>query len=535
MARLFKTPIDLGKLELLNAAIQNVTAFPSSPATGQIVFRSDLGKLHVYTGSGWVAIGAVDPGSIGTTEIADSAVTSAKIADGTIVNADISASAAIEKTKISGTAITAADTGTVSTTLIADDAVTAAKIASGAVGSDEIATGAVGTDELADGSVTSSKIADGTITNTDISATAGIGYSKLNLSGSVTNSDIAADAAISLSKLATDPLARANHTGTQTASTISDFDTQVRTSRLDQMALPTADVSLNSQKITNLADPTSAQDAATKNYVDNAVSGLSWKEAVRVLATSNVTLATPGASIDGVSLSSGDRVLLTGQSSASENGIYVWTGASTALARATDANTADELLGMAVFVLEGTAADSAWVLATNAPITVDTTALSFTQFTGAGQINAGAGLTKSGNTLDVGGTADRITVNTDSIDIAATYAGQNTITTVGTIGTGTWQGTAVGVAYGGTGATDAAGAKTNLGFVTRYSTNVGDGAATSIAVTHNLGTRDVIVQVYDSASYDLIECDVTMTNTTTVTLGFATAPANNAYRVVVIG
>jgi hypothetical protein len=159
------------------------------------------------------------------------------IGTGAIVNADINASAAIDKTKISGTAITAADTGT----------------------------------------VTSTMIADGTIVNADINASAGIAYGKLSLGGTITsadlvdgtivNSDINASAGIALSKLATDPLARANHTGTQAASTISDFDTQVRTSRLDQMAAPTAGVALNAQKITGLADPTNAQDAVTLNYI----------------------------------------------------------------------------------------------------------------------------------------------------------------------------------------------------------------------------------------------------------------------------
>ena len=185
--------------------------------------------------------------AVGTSEIADGAVTSAKILDGTIVNADINASAAIDKTKISGTAITAGDTGT----------------------------------------VTSTMIADATIVNADVSATAAIAKTKLDLGGTITsadlvdgtivNADINAAAAIALSKLAVDPLARANHTGSQTASTISDFDTQVRTSRLDQMAAPTAAVPLNAQKITGLADPTNAQDAVTLNYITTqkgAVNGI---------------------------------------------------------------------------------------------------------------------------------------------------------------------------------------------------------------------------------------------------------------------
>ena len=127
-------------------------------------------------------------------------------------------------------------------------------------------------------------IADGTIVNGDISASAGIAYSKLSLNSSITsadivdgtivNADINASAGIALSKLATDPLARANHTGTQTASTISDFDTQVRTSRLDQMAAPTGSVSLNSQKITSLGTPTTSTDAATKGYIDTQITNL---------------------------------------------------------------------------------------------------------------------------------------------------------------------------------------------------------------------------------------------------------------------
>jgi hypothetical protein len=165
------------------------------------------------------------------------------IGTGAIVNADINASAAIDKTKISGTAITAADSGT----------------------------------------VTSTMIADGTIVNADVSATAAIAYTKLSLGGTITSADIVdgtivasdiANGTITAAKMVTDPYARANHTGTQTASTVSDFDTQVRTSRLDQMAAPTGSVSLNSQKITGLATPTDNTDASTKAYVDTKVADL---------------------------------------------------------------------------------------------------------------------------------------------------------------------------------------------------------------------------------------------------------------------
>ena len=204
-------------------------------------------------------------------------VTSTMIANGTIVNADINSSAAIDKTKISGTAITAADTGTVTSTMIADGTIVNADInSSAAIAATKISGTAV--TQADTGTVTSTMIANDTIVNADINSNAAIAYSKLSLGGTITsadlvdgtivNADINASAAIALSKLATDPLARANHTGTQTASTISDFDTQVRTSRLDQMAAPTGSVSANSQKITNLATPTSSGDAVSLGYIN---------------------------------------------------------------------------------------------------------------------------------------------------------------------------------------------------------------------------------------------------------------------------
>jgi hypothetical protein len=204
-------------------------------------------------------------------------VTSAMIANGTIVDADINASAAIAKTKISGTAITAGDTGTVTSTMIADGTIVNADInTSAAIAATKISGTAV--TQADTGTVTSTMIANDTIVDADINTNAAIAKTKLNLGGTITsadlvdgtivNADINASAAIALSKLATDPLARANHTGTQTASTISDFDTQVRTSRLDQMAAPTGSVSANSQKITNLATPTSSGDAVSLGYIN---------------------------------------------------------------------------------------------------------------------------------------------------------------------------------------------------------------------------------------------------------------------------
>lgn len=202
---------------------------------------------------------------------------------------------------------------------------------------------------------------------------------------------------------------------TLTASKISDFDTQVRTSRLDQMAAPTVAVSFNSQRITDLATPTADTDAANKAYVDAARQGLDVKDSVRVATTANITLSGT-QTIDGIAVVAGDRVLVKNQTTGSANGIYVV--AAGAWTRSTDANTnAKVTAGMFTFVEQGTTnADSGWVLSTPNPITLGTTALTFTQFSGAGQITAGAGLTKTGNTLDVGaGTG--IAVAADSVGL----------------------------------------------------------------------------------------------------------------------
>ena len=167
-------------------------------------------------------------------------------------------------------------------------------------------------------------------------------------------------------------------------------------------------IAMGTSKITGLGEPTSAQDAATKSYVDSAAQGIDWKASVRAATTANVTLASAlenGDVLDGVTLATGNRVLVKDQTTGSQNGIYV-VASSGAPTRSTDCDTAAELTSnFAVFVEEGTSnADQGYVLTNDGAITVGTTALTFTQFTGLGQIVAGTGLDKTGNTLDIDST-----------------------------------------------------------------------------------------------------------------------------------
>ena len=238
----------------------------------------------------------------------------------------------------------------------------------------------------------------------------------------------------------------------------------------------TGTVDVGGFRITSLGTPTQTTDAVTKGYVDSVKQALDIKDSVRVATTGNLTATASGTglgktltnsgtqaaiTIDSVPLSSGDRVLVKDQTAGADNGIYTVTTVGTistnwVLTRATDADnsapTNEVTAGLFTFVEEGTVnQDSGWVLATNNAITLDTTSLSFVQFSGAGQVIAGNGLTKTGNSIDVVGTTNRISVAADSIDISTSYVGQTSITTLGTIGTGTWNGTVIGATYGGTG------------------------------------------------------------------------------------
>jgi len=232
---------------------------------------------------------------------------------------------------------------------------------------------------------------------------------------------------------------------------ISDFDTGVRTNRLDQLAAPTASVSLNSQTITNLSDPVNTQDAATKGFVEATSQGLDVKDSCKAATTGNITISTAlnnGDTLDGISLATNDRVLVKDQSTASQNGIYI-VGSSPA--RSADLAAGANAAGFFTFVEQGTVnADNGFVCTSDSgSAVVGTNNLTIAQFSGAGQITAGNGLDKSGNTLSVDLKSNGGIV-IESTEMAVDL-GASSIT-----------GTLV-VGDGGTGATSASSARTNLG------------------------------------------------------------------------
>lgn len=277
-------------------------------------------------------------------------------------------------------------------------------------------------------------------------------------------------------------------------------------------------LNMNAQKITNLAEPTADSDAATKYYVDAARSGLDIKNSVKAATTANITLSGTQV-IDGVTLSAGDRVLVKDQTNASQNGIYVVAAGS--WSRAADADQPAELNpGTFVFVEQGTVNDNTgFVVVSDSVLTIGTDLINWTLFSTSGTLVAGSGLSKNGYTLevntaanggieisadnlqlksslagagltytsgvlDVVGTANRITVNADSIDIASTYVGQTSITTLGTITTGTWTGSVIADTYIANDLTISGGTVDNtpIGATTRSS-----GAFTTLNANSTLG------------------------------------------------
>ena len=293
--------------------------------------------------------------------------------------------------------------------------------------------------------------------------------------------------------------------------------------------VPTADISFAGYKITNLADPVSNTDAANKQYVDSVAQGLDTKASVVAATTTNGTLATAfanGQVVDGVTLATGNRILIKNQTDATTNGIYT-VNASGAPTRSTDMDTGSEFPGAYVFVEQGTTnADTGWVCTNNSPVTLGSTNITWTQFSGAGTYTASNGVLLTGSNFTFAPrTGYGLQTGTSGAEIKlATTSGLSLASDL-----------AVGAGLGISVLTNTVAIDTTV-VVRKYATSVGDGTNTSYTVTHNLGTRDIQVTVYDNSSpYAEVVCDVQHSTTTTATVLFSVAPTTNQYRVVVQG
>ena len=273
---------------------------------------------------------------------------------------------------------------------------------------------------------------------------------------------------------------------------------------LTALAVPTTSLNLNNQKIINQLDPTNPQDGATKNYVDLTTQGLDAKQSVKAAsAGTNLTLSGT-QTVDGIALVAGDRCLVKDQTTQSANGIYVV--AAGAWARATDMDVWTEVPSAYTWVEQGTVnADTGWVCTADQGGTLGTTNITWTQFSGSGAISAGAGLTKTGSTIDLVAGDTSLTVAADSVivnsSVMATVAALNAAV---------------------------------AGMAKKFAAAL-TGTASPEVVTHNLNTRDVQVTVLNGASpYTAVEVDWDATTVNTVTIRY-NPNLGSGYRAVVVG
>lgn len=251
----------------------------------------------------------------------------------------------------------------------------------------------------------------------------------------------------------------------------------------------------NQAKVTNLVNGTEDQDAVTVAQLNAAIEGLAHKDNVKVRTSSNISIASPGASLDGISLSINDRVLVAGQADQTENGIYVFNGSAVPMTRSLDANTGSELVNAIVPVDEGTSTGSVW-RQTSVGITLGSTNIVFVPFgtTSAQATEASAGVAEIATQAEVDSGADNLRFVTPQK--LAAYVNKKL----------------------------------------KFSQVIGDGSATQFTITHNLNTRDLQAIVRrESGAYDEVIADVEFPTVNTCVIRFATAPASNSFKAIVLG
>lgn len=496
MARKFLVSIDLNKNELQNAVIQNLGTAPSSPSAGQIYFNTSDNEIYYYDGSAWVSVlneSEVISGLYANRPAAGVVGRLFFATDYQILYFDNGAS--WDQVSNFGTVTAQTSYGSSS--------------GNGSSNNYSRADHTHGTPPLTSNTASVQAVGD--------SATVGTGTAPArddHKHGMPSFGNVSPQTSFGASSAngSSTSLARADHEhGTPTHDNAAHSAIN-----LSALAVPSADISLNNFKITNLATPTNSSDAATKGYVDGVAEGLHIHASVVAATTANLTatydngtsgvgatLTNSGTQValvlDGVTVSVSDRVLVKNQTAQAENGIYTVTDTGSGstnwvLTRATDFNTAAEIQGGDfVFVTGGTSYDNTGWVQTSTGVTVGTTAIVWLQFSGAGTYTASNGVQLVGS--DFSG----VVVASGGLSVGA--SGFELDTTIA---------------------------------VRKYAASVGDGTSTSYTVTHNLGTRDVIVSVYDNSSpYAEVVCDIDHATTTAITVAFSVAPTSNQYRVVV--
>ena len=479
MSRKFLVGIDLNKNELQNAVVQNLGTAPSSPIPGQIYYNTSDNALFFYDNNSWVNVLNESEVLYGLAADRPAASVAGRLyfaTDSQIMSFDtgsawlqvsnfgsVTAQTTYGATSGNGTSTNFARAdhthGTVSLTNTTPQALTI---------SGSAATGT------------------GTAPAREDHVHAGPGF------GSVTSETSFGASPVNGSATT---VSHSDHThGTPVHDNAAHSAINI-----SALATPAANVAWGSYKITGLGNPTDDQDAATKYYVDQAVQGLTWKAAANLLSVVNVALtgSTGSLTIDGHLLnasSNGYRIVLTNQTTDTENGIYVYSdaGSGYTMARAADGTPYTELIGATIFIEEGTTeASTSWSQQNHY----------LTSFADQNWVQiAGVGLYTAGNGIAI---TDNVISADAGTGITVTSGGINIDTSV---------------------------------VVTKYAANVGDGSNTSYTVTHNLGTKDVQVTIYDNSSpYAEVIADVQHTSTTAVTVLFSVAPTSNQYRVVVQG
>lgn len=497
MARKFLVSIDLNKNELQNAVVQNLGTAPGTPIPGQIYYNTSENSLYFYDNNSWVNV-----------------LNESEVIYGSY--------AAIPTAGVEGRLFFATDQNI----LYFDNGSAWVQVSAFGNVSAQTSYGASSGNGTAN-TYSRSDHTHGTpsLSNTTPSSLS-VGGSGSAGSGSAPSRDDHAHAMPSFGNVtaqtsfggssdngSSTSIARADH---QHGTPVHDNAAHALIN-LSALAAPTGDVSFGGYKITSLADPVSNTDAANKQYVDSVAQGLNIHDPVQAGTTASLASLTGGTvtynngtagvgatltlsvaltTLDGYTLVTGDRIIVKNEATQANNGVYTINSAKTVLTRATDADTTTELNGGDFFFIQnGTTLDNTGWVIVDKVTTVGTTPVIFYQFSGAGTYTEG-----------------------DGIDITGTV-----ISAV--------------VAPGGGLYLNGAGLSIDVYTVVRkYGADVGDGTATSYTITHNLGTKDVQVTVYDNtAPYAEVICDVQHTSTSAVTLLFSVAPTSNQYRVVVQG